>query len=69
MGLYVVRFLCVLVVCQLEKSLLIRVANVLLIAENPPEHGYQALAVALHGREYPPLAFVDRLNTSKIPRQ
>jgi hypothetical protein len=52
---------------QLQKSVLIDVANILFVAQYSPEHGDQPLAVRAHSGEYPPLALGDGFGNGKIP--
>jgi hypothetical protein len=59
----------VFVVCEFQERILIRVANVLLIAEYPPEHIDQFPAVLLHCAEDPPLRLFQRLWDWDIPQQ
>ena len=52
---------------QLQKSILIGVTDILFVAQYPPEHSDQPLAVLVHGGEYPPLALGDSFGNGEIP--
>jgi hypothetical protein len=55
--------------CKLQKGVLVRVTNVLLIPQYPPEHCDQLLPMALHRRQYPPLTFIYSLTDGKIQQK
>jgi hypothetical protein len=54
---------------KLQKCALIGIANILLVAQYPPEHRNQLLPVPGHCREYPPLAQIDRPRDGEVQKQ